>query len=225
MKPTPQQIDAFQAMFDHFNDELFGSSLPEVILNFSRHARALGFFAPQRWESQSAGARRAPAAAQVAHEISLNPSFLKKLPLRDVASTLVHEMVHLWQQEHGEPSRAGYHNREWAQKMEDVGLMPSSTGASGGKRTGQRMSHYIIPGGPFDVAFDALPEHARFPWLCDDLETKKKRAKKNKLKYTCEGCGTNVWGKPDLVIACRPCGRDFEPEERADEDEDENGEG
>jgi hypothetical protein len=35
--------------------------------------------------------------------------------------------------------------------MEEVGLIPSSTGAPGGKRTGQSMSHYIDPDGKFWV--------------------------------------------------------------------------
>jgi hypothetical protein len=57
-------------------------------------------------------------------------------------STLVHEMVHVWQQHCGTPSKRGYHNKEWATKMKSVGPQPSSTGMVGGKETGQRMSHY-----------------------------------------------------------------------------------
>ena len=30
--------------------------------------------------------------------------------------------------------------------MREIGLVPSSTGAPGGKATGQRVSHYIVPG-------------------------------------------------------------------------------
>jgi hypothetical protein len=39
--------------------------------------------------------------------------------------------------------------------MERVGLMPSSTGEPGGKRTGQKVSHYILADGPFARAFAA----------------------------------------------------------------------
>jgi SprT-like family len=73
-------------MWDYFNVTLFGSSLRKVFLNFSRRARSLGFFAPKRWESGD----------QVTHEISLNPTHLKRGSARDMASTLVHEMVHVW---------------------------------------------------------------------------------------------------------------------------------
>jgi hypothetical protein len=40
--------------------------------------------------------------------------------------------------------------------MKGVGLQPSSTGAVGGKETGHRVSHYVIPGGLFAKAFAEL---------------------------------------------------------------------
>jgi predicted SprT family Zn-dependent metalloprotease len=123
--------------FDYFNAALFGGELPRCILNFSRHSnRANGFFAPERWSR----------GTEHTHEISLNPDLLNR-PLLACMSTLVHEMAHLWQHAEGKPSRRTYHNAEWAQKMEDVGLMPSHTGEPGGRRTGQKMSHYVIEGG------------------------------------------------------------------------------
>ncbi len=203
-KPTREQFAAFERMFAHFNARLFGRSLPACMLNFSRAAKSSGFFAPSRWEELQGKARAAH------HEISLNPSTLKFRKPIEVASTLVHEMVHLWQEENGKPSRAGYHNEEWAKKMEEVGLAPSSTGEPGGARVGQKMTHYIVKGGAFEVAYKALPSDAAFPFTCGEpTKEKKKKAAKNKVKYTCEGCGANVWGKPDLSIRCVECKEDF----------------
>jgi hypothetical protein len=64
-------------------------------------------------------------------------------------------MVHQEQDHFGKPSRNGYHNKGWGLLMERVGLMPSSTGKPGGKRTGQKVSHYILADGPFARAFAA----------------------------------------------------------------------
>lgn len=205
-KPTPAQTRAFQRMYDHFNRHLFGGELAPVLLNFSRLARTYGFFAPERWQGEGRDG---------CHEISLNPAHLATRTPREVASTLVHEMVHAWQHEHGKPSRSGYHNREWASKMEAVGLTPSATGEPGGAKTGQQMTHYIVEDGPFARAFEKLPEAAWFPWLCvpepeGPAAKRRRRSVRSKTKYTCPSCATNVWGKPGLDIQCAPCDELFE---------------
>lgn len=214
---TAKQFGAYQAMFDHFNRTLFAGKLRPVLLNFSRHAGALGFFAPSRWAT---GDGVDVGKVDVRHEISLNPAWLRSRPPIDVASTLVHEMVHLWQQDFGQPSRRGYHNEQWARAMESVGLIPSSTARPGGARVGQRVSHYIAEGGRFEKAFARLPKRCRLPWTCDepDAATKKKAKQKNKVKYTCPDCAANVWGKPGLAIACLECEQQYKEDGGADDD-------
>jgi hypothetical protein len=193
--PTDAQYAAFQALYDYFNRVLFLGILKPVLLNFSRKANTLGFFAPQRWEH----------SGQTVHEISLNPAYLREREPRAVVSTLVHEMVHAWQQQCGKPGRGGYHNGEWASKMEAIGLMPSSTAAPGGKRTGDRVSHYIVDGGPFARAFAEMPEAYLLPWLCSEGDGAKKPRAASKVKFTCPGCEVNAWGRPGLLIACGVC--------------------
>ena len=67
---------------------------------------------------------------------------------------------------HGKPGRRGYHNEEWARKMDELGLTPSSTGEPGGDRVGYRMSHYIVEDGAFARAFEAMPREYLLPWTC-----------------------------------------------------------
>jgi hypothetical protein len=85
--------------------------------------------------------------------------------------------------------------------MEELGLPPSSTGVPGGKRVGYKMSHYILDGGPFARAFDAMPPKYLLPWTCgideDAVEgkgkaTRKRKRKESKLKYSCRRCSMNV---------------------------------
>jgi predicted SprT family Zn-dependent metalloprotease len=193
--PTSEQFSAFQKQFDHFNRTLFGKALPAVLLNFSRKANTYGFFAPDRWKNGDGTST---------HEISLNPAYLAERAAEATSSTIVHEMVHLWQHQHGAPSRRGYHNEQWAAKMRDVGLMPSSTGAAGGDSVGYAVSHYIVEGGAFERAFRAMPTQFVFPWQSWE-PTGTSRAKKlarNKVKYTCPTCNANAWGKPDLNLLC-----------------------
>lgn len=197
MPPTTEQFSSYQVMFDHFNRELFGGQLPHVILNFSRDLkRAVGYYAVNRWESE----------AKKVDEITLNPDHLKRGP-QATAATLVHEMVHLWQQSCGKPSRSGYHNKEWADKMEAVGLIPSSTGQPGGRRVGQRMTHYVAEDGAFLRSFKALA--LALPWQSEGRRVATTKYEKAKVKYSCAQCGTNVWGKPGLQIGCMECNAAF----------------
>jgi len=138
--PTRTMYRYVEDAFDHFNRELFDGSLPKPLLTFQRDKSCMGMFMYRRWQNRE---------EHYTHEIALNPLyFVTRNPL-ELLQTIVHEMCHLWQYEYGKPSRAGYHNREWARKMEAVGLMPSDTGAPGGKTTGQHMSDYPLPGGRF----------------------------------------------------------------------------
>lgn len=204
--PTQGQFSRYAGMYNYFNRALFAGALSPVLLNFSRKSGTYGFFAPERWTS---------GAAKV-HEISLNPEHLGRSAMA-VASTLVHEMVHAWQAEHGTPGRGGYHNAQWADKMLAVGLGPSDTGKPGGKRTGDRVSHYVIGDGPFDRAFVAMPPELFLPWasFVESTKTAKGRGS-SKVKYTCAGCDSNVWGRPGLNITCGDCDATFEPGEATD---------
>jgi SprT-like family len=192
-KPTKEQFGAYEAMAAYFNRALFENALPPVVLGFARRRRMRGHFAPERWGK---GRERA-------HEISLNPDDMARGP-RAVASTLVHEMVHLWQCEHGSPGRRGYHNAQWARKMIAVGLVPSSTGKPGGKQTGESVSHYVKAGGAFALAWEAMPKKNLIPWRGRYGYGKTR----SKIPYRCPNpnCPTTVWGKPGLRVACVECG-------------------
>lgn len=149
MHPTP--TDEFYGLlsraFDHFNQALFEGKLPRCLLTVQREKNTMGYFSAERW-ANSQGKRT--------HEIAINPAYFAKHKLIEVLQTLVHEQCHLWQCEFGKPSRAGYHNKEWAAKMESIGLMPSHNGTMNGSKTGQTMSDYPVKGGEFIRACKAL---------------------------------------------------------------------
>ncbi|WP_370978600.1 SprT-like domain-containing protein [Agaribacterium sp. ZY112] len=152
---TKELYSALEAAYGHFNDHLFKGSLPEVVFTMHRSVGTLGYFIPDRWASEKKGTK---------HEISINPIYIGKYRIIDVLETLVHEMVHCWQYCHGHPSRSGYHNKEWAYKMIDVGLQPSSTGQPGGEIVGNQMSHYSLEGGQFLSSATALVNEKSFNW-------------------------------------------------------------
>ncbi len=100
--------------------------------------------------------------------------------------------------------------------MQGVGLVPSDTGAPGGKEVGQKVSHYIEAGGRFDQSCAALMRKGfQLPyverWTEGGEKTKKKKAA-SKTRYTCQDCGLNAWAKPGVLIACVECEKPLEAE-------------
>jgi hypothetical protein len=210
--PTKAAYREWQYAYDVFNAALFDNQLPPCLITMNaKHKRSLGHFLPDCWENES--------RQRKTDEINLNPLHFRKCGLEDTLSTLAHEMCHLWQKHCGQPSRRNYHNKEWGQKMIEIGLMPSSTGQPGGKQTGQQMDHYIIVNGKFKSTCDRLiKEGFRITWAQSALLARESRAggsasagkRKNgksgvRHKFECPTCDQRAWAKPDAQIACFKC--------------------
>jgi predicted SprT family Zn-dependent metalloprotease len=208
-KPTRETYTEFDRAYDHFNAALFAGSLPSCVITMQRHRKAYGYFHGSTWIDAH--------GQTITDEIAMNPDKFGARSTAETLSTLVHEMCHLWQHHFGKPSPRRYHNKEWAAKMEEVGLIPSDTGEAGGKKTGERVSHYIQPQGSFEQACRALSADGfTVPWIAlvdSDKETQRQKAKRaSKTKYACPSCGANAWGKPGLRLGCLDCGEAFAPQ-------------
>jgi len=206
----------WQQAFDFFNDVLWDGALPDAIITSTRKANVSGYFAPDRFERID--------GRHVA-EIGINTTLLAVRSPRDSLSTLVHEMTHGWRfylgplNRNGKRVCTGYHDLIWGAEMERIGLMPSATGAPGGKRTGYRMTHYIVEDGLFDRACSELLAsglqinwadrvvHRKQPGVDpNDPETGAEIAtKRDRIKFTCGSCGLNAWAKPSAQLACATC--------------------
>jgi hypothetical protein len=208
--PTRKTYGALDFFYDYFNKTLFRNELRYCLITMQRRRTACGFFASARFISRD--------GADVSDEIGLDPRYWGPPRTdRENLAVLVHEMTHLWQHHHGTSGRGGYHNRQFARKMFEVGLVASSTGTKGGDNTGTRMSQYILPGGPFDWACEELLGRGYvIPYVeilskNDDqrreLEKRRLARAESKTTYTCPSCAppVHVWGKPRLHIICGLC--------------------
>lgn len=225
MRPTEVAYKELQTAYDDFNVSLFRGELPQCLLTFQREKRTYGYFSKERFVN---------SLGHKTDEIAMNPTYFAVVPASEVLQTLVHEMVHCWQFHFGKPGRRGYHNKQWAAKMEEIGLMPSNTGKPGGKKIGEQMADYIIPGGRFEaVCNDLLTRNFKITWkdrfpakqqLAQvvagevegveleelnllGLETEQPESKSNRLKYSCGQCFINAWGKPGLKLVCGECNK------------------
>lgn len=154
---TLEYYEYFQEIYNIFNKELFSNELPNCIITITRQKRVMGYFSPNRWINNK---------GKQNHELALNPSYFSSSNFIEIFQTIVHEMVHLWQYEFGTPSQRSYHNKEWADKMESLGLVPSSTGAPGGKKTGQKMNDYPMKNGVFEkVCIEIFKQGLFLKWF------------------------------------------------------------
>jgi hypothetical protein len=206
--PTTRTYTSLTTAYDVFNRELFAGELPACLITMQRHKGAYGYFSGERFANTA-------DPGEVTDEIALNPQHFASRKSDGVLSTLAHEMVHLWQHHFGEPPRKGYHDRQWASKMRDIGLSPTDTGEAGGKETGQKMTHIVEEEGRFSKALvKLLREHPAIIYHDrageDDPVRKKKAA--SKTKYTCPGCGLNAWAKPEAPLVCGACQETMEAE-------------
>ncbi|TXF89252.1 SprT family zinc-dependent metalloprotease [Neolewinella aurantiaca] len=230
--PTTEIYSVLQEAYESLNLTLFDGALPNCMIILRRGRNYHGHYAPDRF--QNIDEHGQPV---VADEIALNPHTMRRPPV-DVLSTLAHEMVHLWQHKFGKPSRGGYHNKEWANKMDAIGLAPTDTGQRGGKRTGQRMTHYIVPEGKYVLWAERFLDDRKINWASSVLmmiadgmiplpgpevdgdntfgggHTPSKveliARKKRRIKYSC--AKHNVWGKPGLKLTCDECEEVMAPE-------------
>src|SRR5262249_49745415 len=97
-------------------DDAFALRVPEISLGVDRlRSTCFGHF------------RRGHNAFGLKGEIVLNERHLRR-PGWQILGTLLHEMLHGWQQAHGRPGRRNHHNKEFRAKAESLGLLVDQRG-------------------------------------------------------------------------------------------------
>ncbi len=175
---------------DIFNIEFFKDQpVPVPALSFEKtKVKTLGHYVPGR---NSIGVRET---------ICINLVHLDR-PVWDILATLLHEMCHSWQASYGKPSNSWFHNKEFRQKMLEMGIVVNGKGCHLGiqdpfvfilKKHGVKVNGKKSPDG-----FIKIPP-------------KPKPKGKSKLKkWTC-GCQAVRVGKATFEATCDICGNKFD---------------
>lgn len=230
MTITKCEYSNLDHMFDFLNRQLFEGELPDLLFTYQYRGKYYGFYRPAMFALRDKRSRGRVA------ELALNPKMFVECDDLEIIQTIGHEMCHHWQALLGTMSRSGYHNKQFAHKMQSIGLMPSSTGEPGGKMTGQRMADYVIPNSRFERAAHMLIKSGYIvnfeaPITARDIRTAQPSNTQSsptatvpvpgldepapehpnaKTTYICP-CDEYMWGKPTLEVRCKKCGGDFEP--------------
>ena len=200
MKNAMSEYKTFGAAYTFLNERLFHEDLPaSCMITLNRRGNYDGYFGPGHFVS------RVSSPVVILDEIAINSDRFASRGDEEILSILGHQMVHAWVHYYSRKrSRPTYHGQQWANKMEQIGLMPSSTGQPDGERTGQKVEHYIIEGGCFQVTSTEFLDGAVLEW--NSLPDAKKTPA-SKVKYTCPvpACQQNAWAKEFASLICGHC--------------------
>ena len=219
--PLIEQSQAYHGAFDWFNEKLFDGQLPRPMLCLTRNANVVGgYFNKDKWHDD---------VGNSIHEIAINANMMEQGSVVELMHTLIHEMIHLKQEVVGKPSRHGYHNSEYADWAEAMGLECKDVKTK--QRTGHMIATKILDGGKAAKAIALLPDEHIFPWMAvrtkedgdesggggtgggssGGTETKggdgsePPRRSGTRSKFTCAICGLNAWAKPGAKLVCGEC--------------------
>ncbi len=173
LTPSEQLNAAIADLVDMLNNRVLARYLtdtnsnrlgaaPECIVTVESFARGYGAFAAKSIWSDHHG--------RLLDQITLVVNSVTFADLKFGASLIVHELIHSVQFHKGTVSEKtrDYHNAQYRDWMQSVGLQTSKTGLPGGADVGSGMSHYIIPDGPFDREMDKiLGAGFELPWMAD----------------------------------------------------------
>lgn len=174
--------------FHYFNERFWNGRLPVVVFSFfpqPPNGSRLGHFWAKTWKDGD-GDRR--------HEIILYADLCLAAGIEQVMQTLLHEMVHLWQHEHGLPGKNNHHNREWHTEAARVGLV--TEGRKGYTSGGEGFKAALADLAPSAdaVPFRAPPARAKGKmalWVCKCPRPFKIRLGRSDLDALCKRCGAD----------------------------------
>ena len=238
--PTRETYLSWSDAYDFFNTTLFGGELPPCLITYQRSRKFYGYFSADRFVPADLKSSLNSSTACI-DEIAISPTYLREELTEHALSTLVHEMAHLKRYRLIEPRPSpSYHDKKWADIMTDIGLIPSTTGEPGGKTTGQKVGHYVIVGGRFNLAAQELMrrgftiryvEHeqslAAPPGGAEagkddhnDLTLRRgqalrrARSKASKTPFSCMNCKPvqTAWAKPSAHFICGDCNTPMLPQ-------------
>jgi hypothetical protein len=168
-------------------DREFRLAVPELALGVDRLRRTrLGHF------------RYGHNGFALKGEIIINDRYLDSREGWQTLGTLLHELIHAWQQAHGKPGRGNYHNKQFREKAARYGLIVDHRGYT-----------EYEPDSPFTRL---LAEHGvNVPPLEQPAAQPGQPAGTSRLKKWSCGCTNVRVAVRSFRARCLNCGREFQP--------------
>lgn len=227
IRPTVQQIEY---QYSILNDRYYKGELPIPVITVSSDSKKKGILGwcsvqkvwkkgknPTAVELQGMSEDELKAYADEGYyEINICAEYLTR-PIEEVCETILHEMAHLYNAEHGieDTSRNGYyHNKHYMETAAAHGLKVEKS-----KKYGYNMTFLTDEAKEFirDQHFEDLPicrKGVMIQKIKNDGEEQEAPEKKKtgSRKYVCPVCGDIVRATKTVRIACLNCNAEMKEE-------------
>ncbi len=191
-------IKQLESLFSKLNDKFFEGKLETPVITIAPDTcRAYGWFTTFRaWKETD------NKESEGYYEINVTCDYLNRTPV-EIATTLLHEMVHLYCEMNGikDTSRSGnYHNKNYKKAAEDHGLIVTKVEKSGFSQTEPttETAEYL----------DSL--NLKFDLYRPTPEKEQVIKKSSTRKYVCPHCGSIIRATKPVRVICADCGVEFE---------------
>ena len=191
IKNTIQQLED---LFEVFNYKYFGGELSKPVITVSPDTTKGAYGWCTSWKAWKDSGHETDGY----YEINICAEYLSR-SYEEVAGTMLHEMVHLYNLEQGvkDTSRSGtYHNKKFKDAAEAHGLTVENTEKYGWSKTAltdearQEVKDFMDSIGK--TSFDLYREKVE--------EKKKTGGKSNSRKYVCPCCGLIVRATKEIKV-------------------------
>ena len=188
-------INELENLFELFNKKYFENKLSKPVITVSPDSTKGAYGWCTSWKAWKDGKSEY-------YEINMCAEHLTR-PIEQLAGTMLHEMVHLFNLEEGvqDCSRGGfYHNAKFKKAAEEHGLIVEAVPKYGFAKT------YLTDGAK--KAIENFNGKSAFVLYRDSGKKAEKTTTKSKSssrKYVCPCCGTIVRATKEVKIICGDC--------------------
>ena len=210
---TSRAAGQLEKMFRELNKYYYNGELPEPIISLKKTPSAYGHITVGKvWQ----------AGQESKYEINLSSATLSR-PIEETASTLLHEMAHEYNLEHGikDTSNQGvYHNKRFKETAESHGLHIDHHDKYGWTITSptEELLDFIIFQGWQDIQMVELlawsdmagtGAGSKAPGSSQTGAPKPPKAKSSTRRWVCPKCHTIIRSTKEVRVMCADCGEMF----------------
>jgi len=211
-------IEKLESLFSKFNEKFYNNELQNPVITVSPDTTKGAYGWCTAWKAWSTNepkklSEMTPEEIQDMkkegfYEINLCAEHLAR-PFEEIAETLLHEMVHLYNLQIGvqDTSRSGtYHNKKYKAAAEQRGLNVAQHSKYGWTLTSLNDEAKAFVDGMTDKKFQLFRK--KLPKLPGASKTKQ-----SSRKYVCPGCGCIIRATKEVHVNCIDCDMEFEEAE------------